>query len=352
MVERMPDPAHPHPGHPLVVPPVRVDRSGQAGPTPRNVRGQGWRTSTRGLFVPSSVDASDPDQRVCEAAACLPAYGGVTGWAGLRWGGARWFDGTEPGRSFRPVVLAVMHGEIRHQPGLLVTSERLPPRDLMVLDGMNVTTHVRSVCYEIRYASSDRQAVVILDMAMMDDLVSLDEVAAYVATLNGWIGVGKCRIALVLASENSWSAMETRFRLIWVIDLEWPAPLCNQPVFDLQGRHIGTPDLIDVEAGLVGEYEGDLHLQGSRRGKDLQKEAAYRRLGREYVAMVAADQRSPETTIIPRLLEARGRARFEAESVRQWTVVPPAWWTLTTTVAARRALSERQRDRLLRYRAG
>jgi hypothetical protein len=302
--------------------------------------------------VPASVDAGDPDQRVCEAAACLPPYGGVTGWGGLRWGGARWFDGTEPGGALRPVVLAVMHGEIRNQPGVLVSSERLPPRDLVALDGIGVTTHVRSVCYEMRYARSDRHAVVILDMAMMDDLVSLEEVEAYVATLNGWIGVGKCRIALALASENSWSPMETRVRLIWVIDLEWPAPLCNQPVFDLQGRHIGTPDLIDVEAGLVGEYEGELHLQGARRGKDLQKEAVYRRLGLEYVAMVSADQKSLETTIIPRLVEARGRARFAAESVRQWTVVPPAWWVPTTTVAARRALDARQRDRLLRYRAG
>ena len=282
----------------------------------------------------------------------LPAYGGVTGWAGLRWGGGTYFTGTAADGSRRPVVLAVMHGEIRNQPGILVTSERLPPRDLTVLDGLAVTTHVRSVCYEMRYARSQRQAVVILDMAMMDDLVSLEEVAAYVATLNGWIGVGKCRVALVLASENSWSPMETRFRLIWVIDLEWPAPMCNQPVFDLHGHHIGTPDLIDVEAGLIGEYEGVLHLEGRRRGKDLQKEAAYRRLGLEYVAMVAADQKSPETTIIPRLVEARGRARFEAESARQWTVVPPAWWTSTTTVAARRALSDPQRARLLRYRTG
>jgi hypothetical protein len=146
--------------------------------------------------------------------------------------------------------------------------------------------------------------------------------------------------------------METRYRLIWVIDLEWPVPLCNQPVFDLEGRHVGTPDLIDVEAGLVGEYEGELHLEGKRRGKDLQKEAAYRKLGLEYVAMVSADQKSPETTIVPRLLEARSRAKFEAESRRQWTVTPPPWWISTTSVAARRALSERQRGRLLRYRAG
>ena len=342
----------PHPRHPHVVPPVRVDRAGLSGPTPRNVRGLGWRASSRGLFVAASVDADHPDQRVCEAAAVLPAYGGVTGWGGLAWGGAKYFTGVAPGGGRRPVVLAVMHGEIRNQPGILVTSERLPPRDLTTHDGLAITTHVRSVCFEIRYARSDREAVVILDMAMMDDLVSIDEVTAYVATLNGWIGVGRCRLALALADENSWSPMETRFRWIWVVVAELPKPLCNQPVFDLHGHHIGTPDLIDVEAGLVGEFEGGLHLEGRRRGKDLAKEAAYRKVGLEYVVMVAADRRSPETTIVPRLLEARRRARFAAEGARDWTIEPPPWWTSTTTVAARRALSERQRAKLLRYRAG
>ena len=342
----------PHPLHPGVVLPVRRDATGLTGPTKAQAAGPFWRTTSHGLYVPADVDTLVPEQRIVEAAAVLPAYGGVTGWAGLRWGGASWFHGEAPGGELRPVVVAVMHGEIRNQRGILVTSERLAPRDLTTYDGLAITSHVRSVCYEMRYAKSDREAVVILDMAMMDDLVSLTEVASYVATLNGWIGVGRCRVALVFANENSWSAMETGLRLIWVIDLEFPRPLCNRPVFDLSGQHIGTPDLIDVEAGLVVEYEGGLHLNGQRRGRDLQKEAAYRRVGLEYVVMVAADRVRPQNTIMPRLVEARLRARFEAESARQWTVEPPPWWTLTDTVEARRALTSGQRARLLRYRAG
>ena len=334
-----------------VVSPVRVDPTGKLGPTPDQARGPFWRRTSCGRFVPASVVAT-PEQRICEAAAALPAYGGVTGWGGLRWGGATWFDGTDRSGALSPVTLAVMHGEIRNQPGILVTSERLPPRDLTTHDGLAITTHVRSACYEMRYAASDREAVLILDMACMDDVVSVEEVAAYVATLNGWIGVGKCRVAVALADENSWSAQETRVRLVWVIDLGFPRPLCNRPVFDLTGRHVGTPDLLDVEAGLVVQYEGGLHLERRRRGKDLQSEAAYRRLGLEYVVVVAADWASPETTMMPRLVEARQRARFEAPSTRQWTIEPPAWWTPTATVAQRRALTLDQRSRMLRYRAG
>lgn len=341
----------PSPNHPQVVWPVVRDPTGINGPTKKQAAGPHWRASSRGLYVPASFDAAVPEQRICEAAVCLPGYGGLTGWAALQWSGAVWFDGTESSGSLRPVVLAVMHGEVRSQAGIMVTSERLPPRDLSRHDGVPITTHVRSVCYEMRYAPSDRAAVEILDMALMYDVVSLEEVAVYVATLNGWIGVGRCRVALVLADENSWSAMETAMRLIWILDAGFPPPFCNRPVFDLEGRHIGTPDIIDVEAGVVGQYNGKLHLEGGRHAKDLQAEAAYRRVGLEYFTMVASDQRSPETTILPRMVEARQRAHFEAESARRWTIEPPLWWTLTTTVAARRALDERQRGRLLRYRA-
>ena len=342
----------PHPLHPHVVLPVRRDPTGREGPTRNQAAGPRYRRTSRGLYVPSEVDGDDVDQRIAEAAVLLPDYGGLTGWSALHWSGAAWFDGSLRDGSRRAVELAVMHGEIRSQPGIRVTSERLPPRDLSEHDGFSITSHVRSVCFEMRYADSERAAVVILDMAAMFDLVSIDEVAAYVAGLNGWTGVGRCRVAVVLANENSWSAMETLMRLIWVLDAGFPPPRCNQPVFDRQGRHIGTPDIIDIEAGVVGQYNGKLHLEGGRNAKDLQTEAAYRRAGLECFTMVAADQRLPETTVIPRMEEARQRARFEAENTRRWTVDPPPWWTLTTTVAARRALSARQRDRLLRYRAG
>jgi len=296
------------------------------------------------------VSADEPEQRIFEASMLLPEYGGVTGWAALRWAGARYLDGCTTDGELRPVPLAVMHSDIRPRPGVLVTSERLAPRDLTAVDGFSITTHVRSVGFEMRYAETLWPAVICFDMAAYDDLVSIAEMVAYTATLNGWTGVPQCRAALALVSENSWSPMETYMRLVWVLICEFPAPLCNQPIFDRNGRHVGTPDFLDVEAGVVGEYEGPIHLNGKRRGRDLVREAAFRRLGLECVSMVGADRQSLDTTIVPRMVEARQRARFEAESTRAWTVVPPPWWVPTTSVAARRALTARQRERLLRYR--
>lgn len=70
--------------------PVRPDPRGVRGPTPKQARGPYWRRTSRGLFVPAEVDGGLPEQRVVEAAAVLPAFGGVTGWGALRWMGAQW----------------------------------------------------------------------------------------------------------------------------------------------------------------------------------------------------------------------------------------------------------------------
>ncbi|MXG90002.1 hypothetical protein [Nocardioides flavescens] len=335
-----------------MVVPVRTDPEGKAGPTADQARARAWRRVSRGLYVPSSVDSEVPEQRIVEAAACLPAaYGGVTGWAALRWAGATWFDGRDRLGAPQPVTLSIMRTEIRSQPGIAVSAERLPPRDLTTVRGLATTSAVRAVCFEMRYCSDERRATVLLDMALMHDVVSTDEVAAYVETLNGWTGVAKCRAALAMCEENSWSAMETVMRLAWTLDAGLPRPLCNRPVFDLAGRHVGTPDLLDAHAGLVGEYDGIVHLDQRRRGKDIDKEATYRSLGLEHVTMAAGDVASPSTTVVPRILQARARALARRAEPRGWTVEPPRWWVDTSTVAARRGLSAEQRDRLLRYRA-
>ena len=138
--------------------------------------------------------------------------------------------------------------------------------------------------------------------------------------------------------------------LHWELDAGFPRPLCNHPIFDRAGRHLGTPDLLDVEAGVVGEYDGALHLEGRRRAADLGREDVFRRAGLEYFTMVAADKADPDR-IVQRMRDARARARWEAESVRRWTAEPPPWWVPTVTVAQRRALTDAQRARFLRRRA-
>jgi hypothetical protein len=330
--------------------PVPIDPTGVHGPTRAQARSARWRRSSHGLYVLQTEYADPVDQRILEAAAVLPPFGGVTGWAALHWSGAEYFDGTAAGGRLLDVPLAVSDHDIRSQPGIRVTAERIGPRHLITVDGMPLTHHARSVCFEMRYARDLTTAIRILDMAASADLVSLREVWAHaVVELSGWTGVDRVRKALPWADENSWSPTETEMRLLWTAHLRLPRPLCNHPVFDRDGRFVATPDLLDIEAGMVGEYDGELHLDRRRRSRDIAREAAFRRVGLEYVTMTAADRRDPGP-YLRRVREARGRALFLPAERRAWTVEPPAWWTPTVTVEQRRALDEGQRARYLRRR--
>lgn len=161
-------------------------------------------------------------------------------------------------------------------------------------------------------------------------------------------GIQQARDALALGEENSWSPQETRMRGVWTRWAGLPRPRCNIPVFNLAGDHVGTPDMLDPASGLVGLYHGDSHLQLVGAAADVKKEASYRDLGLEPVSMLATDW-ADLADFTQRLLAAARRART-SDASRGWTVEAPGWWTPTETVAQRRALTEWERQRYLRYR--
>jgi hypothetical protein len=303
------------------------------------------------LWVPAQTDVVDPAQRVVEAAAQLPGYGGVTGWAGLSWLGGVWFVGIGRGGELLPVPVAVSSGNrMRPRAGLAVSQEVIAPRYVLRAGGVRVTEPLWSVAYEMRGASDDEAAVVAFDMAAFNDLVSIEELVAYVdSDLVARRGVERVRRVLPLLDENSWSPKEPVLRLTWQKEVPRARVLMNRPVFDLDGRFVGTPDGIDAEAGVYGMYDGALHLVGEMRQVDVAKEAAYRALGLEGATMMAGDL-ADRSAFERRLREAYARAERRPASARRWTLETPSWWLDTTTVAARRALSSYERSRLLGHR--
>jgi hypothetical protein len=306
------------------------------------------------LFVPADVERTTP-QRIVEAGANLAERGGaVTGWAALRWLGGWWFDGsTVLDPHGLPVELALA-ADLRSRPGVTLCEERLNPREIELVDGLPITIAPRSVAFLARRAASLRPAVQAVCMAAFHDLSSLDDVEEYAGAaprqgLSGWTGIPQCRRAVALADENCWSPTEVWMMLVWRLVADLPAPLMNQPVFDLDGRHLGTPDLLDPDSGTLIEYDGAVHLDVVQRARDVRREEAFRDVGLECGTLLSGDLSSPGQAA-QRMHAARRRARWESPESRRWTIEPPAWWVPTTTVAQRRALSPSQRSRLLRHR--
>ena len=306
-------------------------------------RGRRWRRSSHGLYVPSCVPFS-VEQRIVEAYA-TQRTAVVTGWAALRWLGGSWFDG-EAGRPV-PIVVVANEGRTR-QPNLVqVSQEFLHPDDVRRTGGLRTTNAVRSVAYEMRKAPHPLRAAQDFAMAAYDDLVSIEELAMFCEhELPRWTGVQKVRDVLPHLTENAWSPTEVTLGWLWSRARPGARLAFNTPVFSLDGRHLGTPDVLDLDVGVRGEYQGSLHLAGDRRAQDVVRDDVLLGAGLEMAIMLASDLRDPRR-FLQRLDRAYERVVGRA---RAWTTEPPAWWVDTATVQARRALSDRNRERLLRYR--
>lgn len=324
-----------------VVLPLRVDPTGIDGPKYRETATSHWRACGGGWHVPSSVEQSR-EQRIVEAACVMPEVGAVTGWAGLGWGGGRYFPGvTGDGRLLDVPVALDNKRRIRPRPGIELCEEFLKAEDIEVLDGLPVTRHERSVCRLLRTAKNLEDRVRVLDMAAFDDLCSPQEVLEYaVLRLAGRPHVSRIWQAVALADENAWSPAEVAMRLEWRSQVSWAGLLTNVPLF-VAGEHLATPDLIDPEAGVVGEYNGAPHEEEARAVRDLDREERYRDHGLEPVVMIGMSRRSREG-FAARLRAAYDRAARRRGS-RSWTLEQPEWWVDTSTVARRRVLTEEQR---------
>lgn len=331
---------------PGLVRPVRLDPTGRHGPTRGQARRSLWRRTSHGYYVPSYVDGDRPEQRILEASVLVPRGGAVTGWAALRWMGGRWFTGVGPSNAQLPVQILISSQDIRRQAGVVWCGEGCGPEHVRTVDGVRVTDAAWTVTFLMRRSAGIRRAVLAFDMAAYSDLVSEAEVRAVIERQYAWTGVPQAREAIALVSENSWSPKETDLRLSWATAAELPTPSANRPVFDLRGRHLATPDLIDDHAGVVGEYDGPDHLDRTIRRDDLDRDEILRSHGLEVVRSMAGDS---VDDVVRRLRGAYDRAARRTD--RRWTTSAPPWWQPTHTVDLRRSLGESERGRLLRYRA-
>jgi hypothetical protein len=277
--------------------------------------------------VPSTVDPDVPEQRILEQAMRLVSGGAVTGWAACRMHGAAFFDGLrDGGRTRVPVPLSCgpLH-QIRRQPGDDLIRDILNPDEIVVVRGVPCTTPLRATFDAVRYARTVREAVVALDMMAAAGLVTVAQMRDYVGRKQAWTGVQRARDAVSLADDLSRSPQETRLRLVWQLDAGRGRPLVNRPLFDLDGRLLGYPDLLDPEAGVVGEYDGADHRSARQHSDDVDRESGFRDHLLEVVRFTGPDMTVPNR-VTDRIHAAYARARWVPPARRTWTLTPPPNW--------------------------
>lgn len=320
-----------------LVSPVGTDPVGLTGPTWKVANGPRWRKTGPDLYVPASTPQV-VEQRIIEQAARLSPDGSrgcVTGWAGLRWRGAAYFDGHEAhGGGRLPVPLALGGGRANLRPNEHSAIDRcvLALLEREVLDGLPVTTVQRALFDEIVRRNALFPAVQAIDMTAGAGLISVWLFAVYVGNQNSRNGAPLARAAVELAVDECRSPREAWMYLVWRLDAELPDPMVNVKVYDLEGRLIGIPDLFDAAAGLVGEYGGGYHLDARQHRADLAREERFRDHGLEYVEIVRGDSRAVAAA---RIRSARSRAKYPPPESCAWTLERPPWDPAPETLDAR-----------------
>jgi hypothetical protein len=240
---------------------------------------------------------------------------------------AAFFDGLRrDGRTPVPVPLncGPLH-QIRRLPGDDLLRDILLDDEIVLVDGVPCTSVLRATFDAMRFATSTREAVVALDMTAAASLVSLQRMREYVDAHPAWTGVPRAREAVALGDELSRSPQETRLRLVWQLDARRPRPVVNPPLFDLDGRLLGYPDLLDPVAGVVGEYDGEDHRDALRHSADVDREARFRDHDLEVFRVTGPDM-SQALRVTNRIHAAYARARRVPPGRRTWTLVPPPHW--------------------------
>lgn len=290
--------------------------------TPSRARGGTWDRTSAGLYVPAGTDRGLAQQRIVEAAARLPPYGVVTGWAACLLLGAAWLDGlARDGRTPLAIRVAVgPRGGVRRDPGITVSFERLPEWEVWRRYGVRVARPERAVFDEMRQ-HDHREALVVLESALAARLTSLERMLAHTATHRAARRVEVVAWALVRARGGARSPLEVRVRTVAEEDADYARLEVNRVVLTADGRKIGEVDLLDPVSGTVIEVDGAEHRDVDQQSWDITKEEALRQVGLE-AARVTGRQARDGVALAARLGAVRARSGFTDPGSRRWQLAP------------------------------
>lgn len=153
----------------------------------------------------------------------------------------------------------------------------LEDADVVVIDGVRVTTQALTAC-DVARSGSFEQAVAALDSALRIG-VSLAELHAVTARYPHAEGIGTLRNALLVADGDAESVGESLSRALMVGWDDIPAPTLQPKFYDADG-FIGRTDF-GWFGKVVGEFDGKTKYMRSWRPGDRPEEVVYREKLRE-----------------------------------------------------------------------
>ena len=207
--------------------------------------------------------------------------------------GAKWLDASARAE--------ILYANRRPPSGIHTWADAVPTDELVVVDGMRVTTAARTALDLARRTPGDA-AVAAVDALLRATRLPLADVQSLLTGHRGDKGVRRARAVLELVDAGAESPRETWLRLLIVRD-GFPPPQTQVPVRNEYGVVIAHLDMgwEDEKIGL--EYEGAHHrLSREQFAYDIRKHEQVREAGWRVLRVTSMDTRA---TVLNRLAELR-----------------------------------------------
>lgn len=207
--------------------------------------------------------------------------------------GAKWLDPRAPAE--------LLYANRRPPNGIHTWADAVPTDELVVVDGMRVTTTARTA-FDLARRTPGDAAVAAVDALLRATRLPLADVQSLLTGHRGDKGVRRARAVLGLVDAGAESPRETWLRLL-IVRAGFPPPQTQVPVRNEYGVVIAHLDMgwEDEKIGL--EYEGAHHrLSREQFAYDIRKHEQVREAGWRVLRVTSMDTRA---TVLNRLAELR-----------------------------------------------
>ncbi len=184
----------------------------------------------------------------------------------------------------------------------------------------------RAIFDSMQAAEDLAEAVAYVDAWLNAGVVTIDALTDYAAGRPGARHIVTIRRAIEMADAAARSPWVSRLRIFYVTVAGLPTPQVNVPIFDVGGRLLGIADLLDKEAGLVTEFDGQDHRQRRQHRADNDREEWFEDAGLVVVRADSLDLTSYESRLVDRLRSGHRRGMQRDRTRDRWTLTPPQWW--------------------------
>jgi hypothetical protein len=286
----------------------------------RELSGPLWQPAWRGVHIWHNADKKDPAVRLPAVAPLLPPGAALGAWAALHARGVHDVDGRIglTGKT-RPILVCVGSvGLIDARPGLIIDRGRFPADEITICSGVPVVCAERAIC-QIARRYGVAEGVAAADAACRAAVTTPQRLRDFVARQGGRPGVPAMRLTAHLVDPRAASIQESHFRYVWVVIAGLPRPLVNAKIMDDEsGFVVGSPDLLDRDAGLVGEYDGATHRELAAHTNDNNREEGFESRNLIVVRATSIDVWPRRAELVRRIQNGRERGLARDRSRDNW----------------------------------